>query len=84
MGQTDSSRKIFDASSFIMLDAVFRPLRKPDGPHRKEPASVKKFQGDACWATRSFLDGSVDTLQMTIELPSSSRERLQEILVPSR
>jgi hypothetical protein len=64
------------------LDAVFRPLDESDGPHGKEPASVKKLQqGDAHWETHKLILGwVVDTLKMTIELPSHRKERLQEIL----
>jgi len=64
------------------LDEVFRPSDATDSPHRKEPASIKKLrEGDAHWATRKLVLGWVlDTVAMTIELPSHRQERLQEIL----
>jgi hypothetical protein len=58
-----------------LLDTVFWRLSPSDGPFRQEPASIKKMlKGDATWATRKDILGwTVDTLQMTIELPPPSR-----------
>jgi hypothetical protein len=66
------------------LDTVFRRLSPSDGPFRQEPASIKKMQkGGTTWAT--IPGWTVDTLQMTIELPAHRVTRLFDILdsVPS-
>jgi hypothetical protein len=64
------------------LDTMFRRLSPSDGPFRQEPAYIKKMKkGDATWATRKDILGwTVDTLQMTIELPPHRVTRLLEIL----
>ena len=64
------------------LDEVFRPLEPTDDAFRKEPASVKKLLGgDAYWATRKMLLGwIIDTMRLTLELPSHRKERLLAIL----
>ena len=64
------------------LDKVFRPLEASDGPHRQEPASLKKLlKGDATWDTRKVILGwLIDTVRGTIELPPHRIERLHEIL----
>jgi hypothetical protein len=64
------------------LDSVFRKLDTTDGPHRQEPASIKKMlKGDATWATRKTILGwVVDTINMTVELPQHRVERLFELL----
>jgi hypothetical protein len=60
------------------LDLVFRGLDEADGPHRQEPASVKKLlKGDTTWATRKTVLGWVlDTVEKTIQLPPHRVERL--------
>jgi hypothetical protein len=69
------------------LDRVFRGLNDTDGPHRQEPASVKKLlKGDATWATRRTVLGWVlDTVDKTIQPPPYRVERLHAILasIPS-
>ncbi len=67
---------------FHTLDEVMRPLESSDRPERQEPASVKKLKkGDADWTTQKILLGwLIDTLAMTISLPSHRQARLQEIL----
>jgi hypothetical protein len=64
------------------LDSVFRKLDKKDGAHRQEPASIKKMRkGDAIWATRKVILGwTIDTLEMTVELPPHRVERIFELL----
>jgi hypothetical protein len=64
------------------LDCVFRGLDATDGPHRQEPASVKKLlKGDATWATRKTVLGWVlDTVDKTIQLPPHRIDRLHSIL----
>jgi hypothetical protein len=64
------------------LDLVFRGLNNMDGPHRQEPASIKKLlKGDATWATRNTVLGWVlDTVNKTIQLPIHRVERLHNIL----
>jgi hypothetical protein len=64
------------------LDSVFRKLDKQDGPHRQEPASIKKTRkGDATWATRKVILGwTIDTLAMKVELPPHRVERIFELL----
>jgi hypothetical protein len=53
------------------LDRVFCKLNKDDGPHRQDPASVKKMKkGDATWATCMVILGlTINTLAMTVEPP---------------
>jgi hypothetical protein len=69
------------------LDTVFWRLSPSDAPFRQEPASIKKMQkGGAHWATqKDILGWTVDTLQMTIEIPAHRVTRLFDILdsVPS-
>jgi hypothetical protein len=69
------------------LDRVFRGLDDTDGPHRQEPASVKKLlKGDATWATqKTFLGWVLDTVEKTIQLPPYRVVRLHVILagIPS-
>jgi hypothetical protein len=69
------------------LDRVFRGLNNTDGPHRQEPASVKKLlKGDTTWETRKTVLGWVlDTVDKTIQLPHHRVERLHAILagIPS-
>jgi hypothetical protein len=64
------------------LDSVFRKLDTTDGPHRQEPALIKKMmKGDATWATRKTILGwVVDTIKVTVELPQHRLERLFELL----
>jgi hypothetical protein len=64
------------------LDRVFRPLDQQDLEHRQEPASVKKMRkGGATWATRKVILGwIIDTIQLTLELPSHRIGRLLELL----
>jgi hypothetical protein len=64
------------------LDRVFRGLDATDGPHRQEPASVKKLlKGDATSATRKTVLGWVlDTVDKTIQLPPHRIDRLHSIL----
>jgi hypothetical protein len=79
-----SAQQLQNARRILLhtLDEVFRPLEKSDGPHRKEPASVKKLkQGDGYWCTRKMVLGwIIDTVQMTIELPPHRMARLQTLL----
>ncbi|MGH7974087.1 MAG: hypothetical protein ACREBR_01075 [bacterium] len=67
---------------FNTLDTVFRPLQIHDGPHRKEPISIKKLlKGDGAWATDKVMLGwHIDSVQGTIALPPHRRERLEQIL----
>lgn len=64
------------------LDDVFRPLAPGDGPHRQEPASVKKFRkGDGTWSTHKVMLGwLIDTVAGTVTLPAHRVDRLHEIL----
>ena len=65
------------------LDKIFWLLAPNDGPHRQEPASLKKLlKGDATWSTRKTMLGWVlDTKKGTIELPPHRIQRLHEILL---
>jgi hypothetical protein len=67
---------------FHAIDDVFRPLDDKDGPHRKEPISMKKLlQGDASWETcKKILGWIIDTVAMTLTLPASRLERLATLL----
>ena len=64
------------------IDDVIRPLSESDNVHRREPVSLKKLrQGDCSWSTAKLILGWViDTVAMTIHLPSHRLERLGEIL----
>jgi hypothetical protein len=64
------------------LDLVFRSLNDTDGPHRQEPASIKKLlKCDATWSTRNTVLGWVlDIVNKTIQLPIHRVERLHTIL----
>ena len=64
------------------IDQVLRPLSAADGPHRKQPVSVKKLlQGDACWATRKTVLGwDLDTEAGTLTLPPHRLDRLYALL----
>jgi hypothetical protein len=64
------------------LDLVFRGLSAGDGPHRHEPASVKKLlKGDAMWAARKTVLGWVlDMVDKTIQVPPHRVEWLHAIL----
>jgi hypothetical protein len=57
---------------FESLDSVLRPLDQQDGPHRAEPASIKKMlKGDATWATcKVVLGWMINTIAITIQLPA--------------
>jgi hypothetical protein len=67
---------------FESLDAVLWPLDQQDGPHRQDPASIKKMlNGDATWAIHKVvLRWMIDTIDMTIQLPVHRIIRLFEIL----
>jgi hypothetical protein len=69
------------------LDLVFQGLNDADGPHRQEPASVKKLlKGDTTWATsKTVLGWVLDTVAKTIQPPLHWVERLHTILagIPS-
>jgi hypothetical protein len=64
------------------LYRVFRKLDEKDGPHRQEPASIKKMnKGGATWATHKILLGwTVDTLAMMVDLPPHRVERIFKLL----
>ena len=64
------------------IDDVFRPNDHNDSPARREPVSLKKLrQGDCSWGTIKLVLGwIIDTINMTIHLPSHRVERLAEIL----
>jgi hypothetical protein len=64
------------------LDSVIRALDASDGPHRQEPASVKKLlKGDGTWATaKIFLGWLINTVSKTIQFPPHRLARLQAIL----
>ena len=64
------------------VDDVFRPTDLYDGPHRREPVSIKKLkQGDLSWHTsKTILGWIIDTITMTIHLPPHRVARLGEIL----
>ena len=64
------------------IDDVFRPLEEADGPHRREPVSLKKLRkGDCSWSTvKEVLGWVIDTVNMTLHLPARRVERLGEIL----
>ena len=64
------------------VDDVFRPTDFYDGPHRREPVSIKKLQqGDLSWHTsKTILGWIIDTISMTIHLPPHRVTRLGEIL----
>jgi hypothetical protein len=61
------------------LDSVFRGLDTSDGPHRQEPASVKKLlKGDGTWTTVKLVLGwLIDTVRKTIQFPPHRLARLQ-------
>jgi hypothetical protein len=75
-------RKHIKRALLHILDLVFRILNDTDGPHRQEPASIKKLlKGDATWATRNRVLGSViDTVNKTVHLSIHRVERLHTIL----
>ena len=53
-----SKRKRVKRALLHALDLIFRPLSDSDGPHRQEPASIKKLlKGDGTWLTRKILLG---------------------------
>ena len=64
------------------IDDVFRPNDPDDSPARREPVSLKKLrQGDCSWGTIKLVLGWViDTINMTIHLPSHRVDRLADIL----
>jgi hypothetical protein len=64
------------------IDDVLRPLDSADSASRREPISVKKLrQGDASWSTvKTVLGWIIDTVAMTLTLPSHRIERLAELL----
>ena len=64
------------------IDDVFRPNDASDSVHRREPVSLKKLRkGDCSWATvKEVLGWIIDTVNMTIHLPSRRVDRLAEIL----
>jgi hypothetical protein len=63
------------------LNYVLRGLDPSDGPHRQEPASVKKLlKGDCTWATAKLVLGwLIDTVRKTIQLSHRRLARLREI-----
>ncbi|MGH8338032.1 MAG: hypothetical protein ACRETL_14690 [Gammaproteobacteria bacterium] len=77
-----SPRRQLRCLLFHTIDTVLRPLVPSDGPHRKEPISVKKLlKGDACWSTtKTMLGWQIDTVRGTIELPLHRYKRLCDIL----
>ena len=64
------------------VDSVFRPNDFYDGPHRREPISIKKLkQGDTSWNTsKQVLGWIINSITMTIHLPPHRKERLAQIL----
>lgn len=58
------------------IDSVFRLMEEGDPPHRKEPASVKKFlKGDACWMTRKRILGwDIDAQSMTLHRSTTASD----------
>ena len=66
------------------IDSVFRSNDFYDGPHRRDPVSLKKLRkGESSWSTvKTILGWIVDTTNMTISLPSHRGDRLNEILLP--
>ena len=82
LAQTKRQQRRVMRATLQSIDDIFRPLQLDDPPPRKEPASTKKMlQGDACWMTRKRILGwDIDTVSMTLHLPSHRLERLQEVL----
>jgi hypothetical protein len=81
--QGGKRRRLQVKRSFLhALDSVFRGLDASDGPHRQEPASVKKLlKGDGTWATSKLVLGwLINTVSKTIQLPPHRLARLQAIL----
>ena len=75
-------RQFVRSTLFHTIDEVLCPLTPSDGPHRKEPISMKKLhKGDCLWETRKIMLGwIVDSIRETIELPAHRAERLHQIL----
>ena len=67
---------------FHALDKVFRPLNKLDPTQRKEVLSLKKlYEVDFSWSTCQVLLGwVVDTVNVTMCLPTHKASRLKEII----
>jgi len=63
------------------LDEIFRPLSPTDGPHHKEPMSVKKLeQGNGAWQTRKILLGwLINSIRHTLKLPPHQIACLESI-----
>jgi hypothetical protein len=82
VAQTKRHRTRVLRAALHSIDDVLRPLSDTDGPHRKEPVSVKKLrQGDACWATRKTILGwDFDTETETLHLPPHRLARLYVLL----
>jgi hypothetical protein len=80
--QGQSSRPAVRRTLLHAVDAIFRPTDYYDGPHRREPVSLKKLhQGDLSWSTvKTILGWIINTATMTIHLPPHRVTRLGEIL----
>ena len=85
IGLAQGKEQLSKVRSIIVksIDSVFRPNDYYDGPHRREPVSLKKLRkGESSWSTVKIILGwIVDTTNMTISLPSHRRDRLNEILL---
>ena len=85
IGLAQGKEQLSQVRSIILksIDSVFRPNDYHDGPHRREPVSLKKQRkGESSWSTvKTVLGWIVDTTNMTISLPSHRRDRLNEILL---
>ena len=79
-----SSRRLNKIRRILMgaIDDVLRPLDENDLPHRTEPISVSKLRnGDASWQTiKKVLGWVIDSVAMTLTLPSRRLARLAELL----
>jgi hypothetical protein len=64
------------------MDTVFRLLSPSDSPYRQEPISIKRLkQGDGAWETKKVILGwLVNTIDMTLTLPTHRVQRLHDIL----
>jgi hypothetical protein len=64
---------------FQAIDNIFCPLDYADGPHRKEPISIKKFlKGDV--SCKKIPGWIIDMVAMTLTLPASHLEHLTMLL----
>ena len=79
-----STRSLNNARRVIMhaVDSTFRPLMPHDLPTRTAPISVAKLlKGDAAWSTsKKILGWHIDSVDMTLTLPTRRHERLLELL----